>query len=79
MNTALRTKVVVLPGGRVEISSPDLRAGQTVEVIVLLPEPGPTDDQGSVLDLIESLGPGPHLFNSPEDVDRYLNEERDSW
>ncbi|MCY3023327.1 MAG: hypothetical protein NTW87_30480 [Planctomycetota bacterium] len=38
MVTALRQVVTIQPGGRIEITAPELRAGTKAEVIVLLAE-----------------------------------------
>jgi hypothetical protein len=38
MQTALRVRTTVLPGGRIEVSDPHLAFAAAVEVIVLLPE-----------------------------------------
>ena len=78
MQTALRMETTVLPGHRLEISAPELPEGATVEVIVVLPEP-PQKKAISMLEFLESLPPGPLLFQTPEEADRYIKEERDSW
>ena len=78
MQTALRMETTVLPGHRLEISSPELPEGAKVEVIVLLPvKPAPA--RQSTLDFLATLPPGPLLFKTPEEVNRYIQEERDSW
>ena len=78
MQTALRLETTVLPGHRVEVSAPELPEGSKVEVIVVLPgKPKPLF--GSALEFLATLPPGPLLFKSPEEVDRYIQEERDSW
>jgi hypothetical protein len=76
MPDAVRTRATVLPGNRIEITDPALREGETVDVIVVLGEP--SHGRVSAIDLLESL-PGQRLFKTPEEADRYLNEERDSW
>ena len=48
MQSALRTRATVLPGKRVEVSAPELREGETVEVIVVLPS-APASAKQSVL------------------------------
>jgi hypothetical protein len=69
---------MVLPGHRLEIRSPELPEGATVEVIVLLPEqPGPR--RMSMLELVASLPPGPRAFPTWEEYERHLQEERDAW
>ena len=78
MQTALRIETTILPGHRLEISDPGLPEGTTVQVIVLLPE-SPVPPKRSMLEFLNSLPPGPHLFETPADADRFLQEERDSW
>lgn len=77
MQTALRMETTVLPGHRLEISAPELPEGVKVEVIVVLPESSPP--RRSMLEFLATLPPGPLLFKTPEEADRYLQEERDSW
>jgi hypothetical protein len=78
MQSALRLETTVLPGHRLEVSAPELPEGARVEVIVVLPEE-PSRERRSMLDLLATLPPGPLLFRTPEEVNRYLQEERDSW
>ena len=78
MQTALRVETTILPGHRVEVSSPELPEGTKVEVIIMLPTTTPLPRQ-SMLDFLATLPPRPLLFMTPEDADRYVQEERDSW
>jgi hypothetical protein len=78
MQTALKTETTILPGHRLEISDPSLPEGVTVQVIVLLPE-APVPASRSMLEYLKTLQPGPLLFPTPADADRYMREERDSW
>ncbi len=78
MQTALRLEATVLPGHRLEISAPELPEGARVEVIVVLPS-APAPPQQSMLQFLATLPPGPLLFKTPEDADRYIREERDAW
>ena len=78
MQTALRLETTVLPGHRLEISALELPEGATVEVIVVLPETPPRPRQ-SMLEFLAALPLGPLLFKTPEEANRYLQEERDSW
>jgi hypothetical protein len=77
MQSALRMETTVLPGHRLEINAPELPEGATVEVIVVLPAPSPK--RQSMLEFLATLPPGPLLFKTPEEANRYLQEERDSW
>ena len=74
----MRLETTVLPGHRLEISAPELPEGAKVEVIVVLPEQ-PQPRRMSMLEFLATLPPGPFLFKTPEDANRYLQEERDSW
>ena len=78
MQTALRLETTVLPGHRLEITAPELPEGAKVEVIVVLPERQELR-RISMLEFLATLPPGPLLFKTPEDANRYLQEERDSW
>lgn len=77
MQSALRITTIVGPGGKIEIESPDLHSGETVEVIILGPET-PGTKRKSALDIL-AKAPGHQLFKSAEEVDAYIKEERDSW
>jgi len=76
MQTTLRVRTTILPGHRIEITAPQLSEGDPVEVIVLA---GTALQRRSMLELIESLPSGPLLFQTPQDANRHLREERDSW
>lgn len=78
MQMALRMETTVLPGHRLEISSPELPIGATVEVIVVLPEK-PQSQFASALEFLESLPPGPRAFPTWEVYERHLRGEKDSW
>lgn len=78
MQSTLRLETTVLPGHRLEVHSPDLPEGATVEVIVVLPKRAALAFD-SALDFLESLPPGPRAFPTWEEYDRHLREERDAW
>ena len=75
MQKALLVRTTVLPGGKVEFVSPELNAGQTVDVVVL-------HDSGvkgrSIMEILNS-GPERRLFQTAEEVKAYLEEEKASW
>jgi hypothetical protein len=77
MAIELRVETVVLPGGKIEISTPELIAGKRATVVVTIEDSKP-DEQRHVIDLLTSL-PGHRLFQNAEEVDSYLREERDAW
>ena len=78
MTTEIRIKTIILPGGKIEVSSPDLIAGQHATVIVKVEE-----EQPEKLTIDEHLARanyhGGALFKTAEEVDAYIREERDSW
>ena len=77
MQTALRLTSTVQPGGRVEVSSPQLPSGKTVDVIVLFPREAEASRR-SVMDILAEA-PGQLAFQTAEEVDSYIREERDVW
>ena len=75
MQKVLHRKVTVQPGGKVEVISPELDAGQTVDVMVLH-ESGARGR--SVMEILNS-GPECRLFRTADEVRAYLAEEKASW
>ena len=78
MPTTVRMETTILPGHRLEISNREFPEGVKVEVIVVLPEQ-PPPARRSMLEFLATLPPGPLLFKTPEEANRYLREERDLW
>ena len=75
MQKALHIRTTVQPGGKVEFASPELDAGQTVDVVVL----HESNAKGrSIMEILNS-GPERRLFQSAEEVKAYLAEEKASW
>ena len=87
MQTALRVTTRVLPGHRVEIVAPELPDGEAVDVFVVMPNTAavlpaaePENGQrGSIWQLIQSLPPGPRSASTWEEIERNLQEDRNSW
>ena len=77
MERAWRVRTRVLPGNRIEITAPELPEGSEVEVAIMSERKAPT--QHSVLDLIDSLPPGPHSYPTWDEFKRRFQEERDAW
>lgn len=75
MLNGLRQKAIVKPGGVIEICSPELPPGATVEVIVLLESP----PKHSQKPLISFIGSAKGSFATPEEVDKFIRQERDAW
>ena len=77
MQTALRFTGTVQPGGRVEVSSPQLPSGKAVDVIILFS--GETETlRRSVIDVLAEA-PGQIVFQTAEEVDAYIREEEAAW
>ena len=67
----------VVTNGVVVPSTP-LPEGAKVEVIVVSSAADSTK-RPSMLEFLATLPPGPVLFKTPEEADRYVKGERDSW
>ena len=74
MVPALRQKVVVQPGGVIEVRSSELPPGATAEVIVLIESS--SDPARSLLFMI---GAAKGCFATPADADAFIRRERDAW
>jgi len=81
MQTAIRMTTKVQSGGKLELTVPQLNAEEMVEVIVLFP----SDDQPltrrpkrSVMDILTEAT-GHRLFQTAADVERYLQQEHETW
>ena len=77
MQPALHISTKVLPGNNIEISTPELPVGNAVEVFVIIKNTS-SHSPRSAIDLLDEL-PGQRLFKTPEEADRYLQEERRAW
>ena len=75
MQKVLHRKATVQPGGKLEIVSPELQAGQTVDVVVL----HESNTRGRSLMEILNSGPERRLFQTADEVRAYLAHEKASW
>lgn len=76
MTSILHKDAVVQPDGTIALSVPELTPGQRVRVTVE-PEQAPARKLRAI-DVINSM-PGHLEFKTADEVDAYINEERDSW
>ena len=76
MHSIIQIQTRVLPGNRVEITSPELAEGEIVNVTVSKNELSPS--KRSVLEMIDSF-PAGRIFKSAKEIDAFLAEERRSW
>lgn len=74
MNQAIRQKVVVKPGGIIEIQSPEFPPGAMADVIVIL-ETSPV----SKVSLTSLIGAAKGSFATPKEADDFISRERDIW
>lgn len=77
MQPALHLTTKVLPGNKIEIEIPEGEIGNTVDVFVVLPEKSQAKKR-SVLEIIEESR-SRNTLRSAEDIDRQIQEERESW
>jgi hypothetical protein len=78
MATAVHQTVVVQAGGHIELSDPPLPVGATAEVIVLLNLPLAEAQEETAPPLASLIGAAQGGFATPEEVDRFINKERDA-
>ncbi|MGH8597192.1 MAG: hypothetical protein ACREXT_11095 [Gammaproteobacteria bacterium] len=71
---AIRQKITVQAGGRIELCAPELAEGTRAEVIVIEEEVPPP-----VRSLTELIGQGRGAYATPEAADAFLRGERDAW
>ena len=75
MQNALHIRTTVQPGGKVEFASPELEAGQSVDVVVTRSS---STERRSVVDILAEA-PGGLAFKTAADVAVYLKEEKELW
>lgn len=78
MEAALHISTRVLPGNRIEITAPELREGDPVDVFLVMPRDRPPCRQSTV-EFLDSLPAGPRSFDTWEEFERHFQQERDSW
>ena len=80
MQSALKLNTVVLPGRRIELATPELTEGMSVEVLILIAPTAetPLTTRLSALEIIENLR-GQKSFSTAQEVAASLEEDRASW
>lgn len=83
MQSALRIEVKVLPGNKIEIELPSdsgfNQVGQTIEVILLLPDKSTVSTANSIQDILAEIHSQRPSSRSIEEINRDLQAERDAW
>ncbi len=77
MSTIIQREATVSPDGTIEIAVPELQPGQRVSITIEPAEALETPKRHAA-DILAEM-PGHRLFKTAEEVDAYINEERDSW
>jgi hypothetical protein len=77
--STISTATLVLPGGRIELQSPQLREGDTVRVTVETAVASRRRGGQSLLAFLDSLPPGPRSAASWKELEDRIQEERDAW
>lgn len=74
MTQAIRQDITVQKDHKIEISSPELKLGDHVEVIILLNQEKPQKTN-----LRAMLGTGKGSFSSSKEADDFIRGERNTW
>lgn len=74
MATTIHIKTTILPGGKIEISAPELPPGKRANIFVVIED----EEKRPMREVLANLS-GHHLLQTAEEVDAYIREERDSW
>lgn len=75
MEQIIRRKVVVQPGGSIELRSDELKEGTEAEVIVIVQ----SGVESRPVSYAAMFGSGRKGFGSAQEADAFLRRERDSW
>jgi len=73
MLSGIRQKVMVQPGGMIQIHASELPEGAIVEVIVLLDPPAGNEGRS----LVSFIGAGQGSFATSQEADEFIRRERD--
>ena len=81
MVQAIKRRVRIGAGGRIEIEDASLPEGAEAEVIVLLGEAtvAEASDRPPPMPLDQIIGSGKGGFGSVEEIDQYIRDLRDEW
>jgi hypothetical protein len=81
MGLPLYIQTQVLEGNKIQIQDPSLKVGETVDIIIQIPEKSQPKKQkiSDIVKKIDEIRQHRSCFRTPEEVDQYLREERDSW
>ncbi|HQU44622.1 MAG TPA: hypothetical protein PK867_17525 [Pirellulales bacterium] len=78
LRTTLHLRATVRHGKRIEITSDELREGESIDVFLVMPNraaPG----YGSIVEFLDSLPAGPRSYCTWDDLERRFQDERNAW
>lgn len=76
-NETIELTATVLPGGRLEVVDSRLKEGEAIRVVLQRSSP---KKHPSITELLKRPPrPEDRCFQTPEEADAYLEEERNSW
>jgi hypothetical protein len=75
----IRVQTTVLPGGKIEIETPQLTEGQSVDVTIDVPFSTGLRPGQQLLEFFRSLPPIPRTTDDWNEIDREIRAERDAW
>jgi len=78
LRMALHATARVQPGNKIEITAPELKEGQDVDVF-LIARPSQSHPGRSVLEFLDSLPPGPRSAPTWDEIEGRIQEERNAW
>ena len=76
--SAIHITTKVLPGNRIEVELPSELEGKAVDVFVVLPKDSQTKKNNNILEIIEKAR-SHYGHRTPEDIDRQIQAERETW
>lgn len=75
MLNGIKQKVLIKPGGVIELHSLELIPGREAEVIVIMNDKTENDSSK----LVNTIGGAKGAFKNPEEVDNFIRGERNRW
>jgi hypothetical protein len=77
MSQSIHIKTKVIAGPKIEIPTPDHEDGDQVDVILVFPAKG-QHHKRSIREIVASRNE-PRIFETADEVDEFLRQERASW
>ena len=79
MEQVIRKRVIVQPGGHIELTDDELEDGTEAEVVVIVGKRrASANSKQAALDVLNAQA-GEQIFQTSSEADAYLLAERESW